>query len=102
MSTSHSFKCYPSRQVSLGYVTHATDRALWALRLPSLEPAQADVARAWLDTIAREVKELEEAGSSTRDVREILTLKEDRTIAWTEDGTWDDVVRLLKVLPGES
>ncbi|KAH8089868.1 carboxylesterase [Cristinia sonorae] len=92
----------PEQLRPLGYVTHATDRALWALRLPSLEPAQADVARAWLDTIAREVKELEEAGSSTRDIREILTLKEDRTIAWTEDKTWDDVVRLLKVLPGES
>ena len=67
-----------------------------------LHAEQADVARAWLDTIAREVKELEAKGSSDRNVREVLTLKEDRTITWTEDKTWEEVSRLLKVLPGET
>lgn len=85
----------------VGYVTHATDRPLWAFRLPTLEPAQVEVARAWLDAFAHEVKELETRGSSSRPVREMLTLKEDHSIGWTEDQTWDEVSRLLKVLPGE-
>ena len=86
----------------IGFVTHGTDRPLWALSLPALTPDQADVARAWLNAVDREVKALEARGSSDKTVRDMLTLKEDRTIGWTQDQSWDEVSRLLKVLPGEA
>ncbi|THH16881.1 hypothetical protein EUX98_g9230 [Antrodiella citrinella] len=92
----------PEQVRPLGYVTHATDRPLWALRLPILHPDQANVAHAWLDAVDAEVKTLEMKGVTGRGAREMLTLKEDKTIAWTEDGRWDEVSKLLKVLPGEN
>ncbi|KII85983.1 hypothetical protein PLICRDRAFT_667399 [Plicaturopsis crispa FD-325 SS-3] len=84
-----------------GYVTHGTDRVLWALRLPALDASQAIVASAWLDRIRDEVEELEQTGSSKRDAKEMLTLTEDRSISWTKDPIWDEVMRLAKILPGE-
>jgi len=36
-----------------------------------------------------------------RGVREMLTLKDDRTIAWTTDSRWYDMMKLATVLPGE-
>ncbi|KAJ3539758.1 hypothetical protein NMY22_g4591 [Coprinellus aureogranulatus] len=41
----------PEQGRPLGYVTHGTDRPLWALRLPSLTEKQQVIARKWLDTI---------------------------------------------------
>jgi len=82
------------------FVTHATDRPLWTLRKPILTPAQLVVARAWIDAVDGEVKRLE-AGGEPRELKEILALREDQTIVWTEDGNWDKHTRLLPTLPGE-
>jgi hypothetical protein len=68
---------------------------LWALRFPSLEQDQVDIAREWLNKVAEEVNRLINGGSSTRpDLREMLTLKEDRSIAWTKDKEWDTLMKL--------
>ncbi|PCH34967.1 carboxylesterase [Wolfiporia cocos MD-104 SS10] len=91
----------PEQVRPLGYVTHATDRAFWALRLPILEPDQADIARQWLDTIDVEIK-YAEANGNQRGLREVLALKEDKTIGWVEDDRWNAVMRLCEALPGES
>lgn len=86
-----------------GYVTHATDGALWFLRLPSLTPSQVNVALAWLDAVAAEVKTLESDTKQIRrlGVKEVLTLKDDQTIGWTTDSRWEKMMRLATALPGE-
>ena len=85
-----------------GYVTHATDRSLWALRIPTLKPNQVDIALAWLDTIAAEVKILEEGSDgSQRTYQDILALKTDRSIGWIVDEHWARKMELAHVLPGE-
>ncbi|CAL1698757.1 unnamed protein product [Somion occarium] len=93
----------PEQHRPFGFVTHATDRTLWALRIPSLEPDQRKVAVAWLDIIAAEVKKLEQGQEpSRRSVKDILALKADRSIGWITDGKWDEIMKLATVLPGES
>ena len=86
----------------IGYVTHATDRSLWTVAVPWLEPPQLDVARAWLDAVAEEIKYTESNTKTVRGVREVLTLKEDRTIKWSTDSRWEDMMKLATVLPGEA
>jgi hypothetical protein len=85
----------------VGHVTHGTDRPLWMFRLPTLEPDQVPVARAWQDAVDVETKRLE-SGEAGRGLKEVLTLTEERTIAWREDKRWDEVMRLLDALPGET
>ncbi|KAI0948177.1 hypothetical protein AcW1_009761 [Taiwanofungus camphoratus] len=91
----------PEQIRPLGYVTHGTDRILWALRLPSLEPSQAVVARTWLDSIASEVKEIETHGNR-KALEEVLMLKEDKTIGWRSDERWEELMRLRGAFPGET
>ena len=84
---------------SSGYVTHGTDRVLWALRIPRLQPNQVEIAKEWLNEVAEEVNKLINCpGSTHRDVHEMLTLKEDRSIGWTKDEKWDTLMKLEKVL----
>lgn len=83
-------------------MTHGSDRSLWALAVPWLQPSQLEVATEWLDAIAMEVKNLKSDAKPVRAVREMLTLKEDRTIEWTVDSRWEDMMKLVTVLPGES
>ncbi|KZV76028.1 alpha/beta-hydrolase [Peniophora sp. CONT] len=90
----------PEQGRPLGYVTHATDRPLWAFRKPALNEDQVPVAREWLNTIATELARLQ-SGGAPRGEREILTLKEDRTIGWTEDARWEEYMRIRRALPGE-
>ena len=72
---------------------------LWALRIPRLEQDQVEVAKGWLKEVAEEVNRLIYGpGSTRRDVREMLTLKEDRSIGWTKDEKWDTLMKLEKVL----
>ncbi|OBZ67787.1 hypothetical protein A0H81_12181 [Grifola frondosa] len=92
----------PEQGRPFGYVTHATDRSLWALRLPIIEPSQADVARAWLDAVAAEVKAVESGDTLSRGLQQVLALKEDKTIGWKQDDLWDNLMRLLEALPGET
>jgi len=85
-----------------GYVTHGTDRSFWALRVPNLNASQKKVAVAWLDAIDAEVNILEREGRPTRPLTQALTLREDQTVAWQEDKRWDEVMNIVKVLPGEA
>ncbi|KAI6044174.1 Alpha/Beta hydrolase protein [Pisolithus marmoratus] len=84
-----------------GYVTHATDRCIWALRVPILNSQQREVAMAWLDAIDKEFSILERQRKQTRVLNEALTLREDQTIGWAEDRDWDRLMEIAKVLPGE-
>lgn len=45
--------------------------------------------------------EAEIAGGFEVDLKKMLTLKEDKTIGWTTDARWEDMMRLAKILPGE-
>ena len=85
--------------IMAGYVTHGTDRALWALRLPVLEDDQASVARKWLSAIPEYVKRAEEG--DTLPLKTIVALTEDQEIREVEDTKWDEHMRLRKTLPGE-
>jgi len=91
----------PEQKRTKGYVTHGTDRCLWAFREPSLEGDQKVVARNWLDRIESEVKRVEERGKPNFALNEMLTLKEDLEIEWTKDAKWDELMKLTSVLPGE-
>ena len=80
-----------------GYVTHGSDRAIWALRTPALEGDQIEVAKQWLDRISEEVRKMN-AGESCLNSRHMLTLKEDKTIDWTTDEKWKDILKLEGLL----
>jgi hypothetical protein len=84
-----------------GLVTHATDCALWFLHVPSLTPPQLDVATAWLDAIAAEIKTLDSDTTPTRGMKEKLTMRDNQTIEWTTDSRWEEMMRLATILPGE-
>ena len=75
---------------------------LWALRLPSLTQDQVDVAKGWINRITEGVNKLidGDSGSTRRDLRDLITLKEDKSIGWTKDEKWDTLIKLEKVLDG--
>ncbi|KAJ7156911.1 Alpha/Beta hydrolase protein, partial [Mycena crocata] len=81
-----------------GYVTHGSDRALWAFRVPSLTANQIEIARTWLTRIYDELDAVESAGKPIRGPKDILILAEDRGVEWTEDLQWDEKMRLLDAL----
>ncbi|RXW23456.1 hypothetical protein EST38_g2421 [Candolleomyces aberdarensis] len=87
----------PEELRPFGYVTHGTDRALWALRLPVLTEDEQNVARRWLDVFEEESKKLL-AGKGSRDKDDVLVLKEDRSIGWTKDREWEKYEKLAKTL----
>jgi len=89
----------PEQNRAEGYVTHGSDRALWAFRVPDLEPNQIGVARNWLTRVAEELEAVESAGKPLRGPKDILILAEDRGVEWTEDLQWDEKMRLLDALP---
>ncbi|KZT21067.1 alpha/beta-hydrolase [Neolentinus lepideus HHB14362 ss-1] len=94
-------KWIPEQNRPFGYVTHGTDRVLWALRIPSLQYDQAVTAAAWLDRIAAEIEALEGENAEAlarKDLKTVLTLKEDRAIGWTEDARWDELMKIASVL----
>lgn len=84
-----------------GYVTHATDRSIWAFRLPLLQDDQVTIARSWLNVVAREVEALEREGSAKHALGQILALTEDRKIEWQADKHWDQFMKMCALLPGE-
>lgn len=87
----------PEQNQPAGYVTHGGDRVLWALRLPSLKQDQVDIAKGWLNRVADGVNESMN-GEPTRDVRDMITMREDRSICWTKDEKWDTLMKLEKVV----
>lgn len=51
--------------------------------------------------ISVEVDAVEMKGGPHKAVKDILTLKEDRTMDWTEDLQWEEKMRLEEILPIE-
>ncbi|KAJ8494392.1 hypothetical protein ONZ45_g13252 [Pleurotus djamor] len=89
----------PEQNQAGGYVTHGSDRSLWALRLPILTDQQVDVAKQWLSKVAEEQRSLEgREVQGLEDVRKVLVLKEDKTIGWEEDGRWEELIKLIPAL----
>lgn len=82
-----------------GYVTHGTDRPLWAVR--DLTAPQMEVARAWLNAIDRETQELEFPHPDKRDWKRVLTLQNDQQIEWTTDENWHDATKMRKLFRGD-
>ena len=68
--------------------------------MPSLLPDQLITAEAWLDAVKSNLEVL--STSPTRDVREVLTLTEDRDIKWTTDERWEEMMKLATILFGET
>ncbi|KAK0240977.1 Alpha/Beta hydrolase protein [Armillaria nabsnona] len=91
----------PEQNRTSGYVTHGTDTYLWHLRLPSLEPSQAKIARAWIRRVDEERTILEREGKPSRANDEVFALCEDKSIKWVKDDKWTEKMRLLVTLPGE-
>jgi hypothetical protein len=83
-------------------VTHGTDRAVWAFRIPDLTTPQLDIVRSWLDAIDQATQELEHQHPKSRDLKEVLTLKIDKKIEWAVDVGWDDAMKMRKLFPGET
>jgi len=81
-------------------VTHGTDRCLWALRRPNLNPKQWKVANHWVDVVQQELKKVLEGGN-IHTSSQVLTLREDQTISWTIDRLWGELMDLVSILPGE-
>ncbi|KAI6023320.1 Alpha/Beta hydrolase protein [Pisolithus marmoratus] len=63
-----------------GYIIHATDRRLWALRVSITSFPQREVAITWLDVIDKELNIPEREGKQMRALNQALTLPEDQTI----------------------
>lgn len=83
-------------------MTHATDRAMWAFRIPELTTPQLEVVRSWLDAIDQATQELEHQHLKRRDLKEVLTLQVDKKIEWAVDVGWDDAMKMRKLFPGET
>ncbi|KAF9454428.1 carboxylesterase [Macrolepiota fuliginosa MF-IS2] len=83
-----------------GYVTHGTDRCLWALRKPNLDAKEWDTANRWVEVVDKELKKVIQSGN-THQYREVLTLKEDQSVGWTNDERWNEFMDLVDILPGE-
>ncbi|KAL5521522.1 hypothetical protein ACEPAF_2270 [Sanghuangporus sanghuang] len=81
-----------------GYVTHATDRVLWFYYEPWLLGDQKPIALSWLSTVDKELSEFEAAGKTSKGVKQILTLREDKTIGWDEDRRYDELMKLTASL----
>ncbi|KZT66245.1 carboxylesterase [Daedalea quercina L-15889] len=92
----------PEQIRPFGYVTHGTDRLLWTLRLPALQPSQIVAARTWLDVVDVETKSLEEGmNANARDPKNVLAFNEDKAISWRYDDKWDHLMRLRVAIPTE-
>ncbi|THH06858.1 hypothetical protein EW145_g3793, partial [Phellinidium pouzarii] len=62
------------REWTEGYVTHATDRAIWCFLETTMTAEEQNVARAWLDAVDAALREAEADGPAVRDVRDVLIL----------------------------
>ncbi|KXN88001.1 hypothetical protein AN958_07813 [Leucoagaricus sp. SymC.cos] len=84
----------------LGYVTHGTDRYLWALRKPNLDSRQWETANRWVETVQQELENVLLSGN-THSPSQVLALNEDQSIGWTSDKRWNEWMSLVDLLPGE-
>ncbi|KAM6497366.1 carboxylesterase [Amanita muscaria] len=74
-----------------GYVSHASDRAIWTLRIPSMTADQAQLARSWLETFYSAVDGLQ-TQEVIKDSNTVLKLTRDREIKWAKDDAFDAVM----------
>ncbi|KAG6876700.1 hypothetical protein C0993_000981 [Termitomyces sp. T159_Od127] len=81
-----------------GYVTHGTDRCIWALRLPNLNPGQTAIAKHWLDKIDEEMKLIERKDKPSRDAKMVLTLNTNTEVEWKTDTHYDNFLGLKNVI----
>jgi len=65
-----------------------------------LHPDQIPVALAWLHAVDAEIRRLQ-AGGAPKGLKNILALKEDKTVGWIEDAKWDGYMKAKVALPGE-
>ncbi|KAG6865681.1 hypothetical protein C0991_000294 [Blastosporella zonata] len=103
--TGGKWSCHTAKFIDLikdagriGYVTHGTDRCIWALRQPVLEPEQEIVAKQWLDRIDVELKQIENESKPSRDVKTILTLRTTTEIGWNQDEKWEALAALRRLV----
>ncbi|KAJ3545625.1 hypothetical protein NMY22_g2360 [Coprinellus aureogranulatus] len=85
-----------------GYVTHGTDRPLWALRLPSLTEKQQVIARKWLDAIDEESYKMEKGDWISQGADKMLVLDADMTIRWEVEEAearerYEEIARALRL-----
>ncbi|PFH50958.1 hypothetical protein AMATHDRAFT_60152 [Amanita thiersii Skay4041] len=78
-----------------GYVTHGTDRCLWALRKPSLTAEQVEIAQTWLNAFFDKAKAVQGSGSPQEEVYTVLTLGDDKQVQWGKDERWDRFCKIL-------
>ena len=64
-------------------------------------PDQADIARAWLMAIEKETRALADAGRPLHAAKEVLVLREDKSIGWEDDKIYESIMRLAEALPAE-
>jgi len=67
-----------------------------------MQPFEQEIALAWIDRVAEELQAVETAGATNKGPLDVLTLKIDKTIGWEKDDRWDELMRLLEALPGET
>lgn len=85
-----------------GYVTHASDRCLWAYRIPNLiTDYERRKGLEWLDAVDREVEIVEREGHPGPPLDQALMLREDHSIGWSHDARWEHFLSIANVLPGE-
>lgn len=98
----YTIRWTPEQLRPKGWVTHATDRCFWALRIPSMNYPQMKKAIEWLDAFDKEIAALEQQGKPMHELDEALTMQEDQSIVWAEDKRWAELMNVAKILPGES
>ncbi len=74
---------------------------MWTFRIPDLTSPQLEVVRSWLDTIDQGTQESEYLHQKRHGLNEVLTLQVDKMIKWAVDLSWDDAMKIRKLLPGE-
>jgi hypothetical protein len=74
---------------------------MWAFRIPDLTTPQLDIVRSWLDAIDQATQELGHP-PKRRDMKEVLTLGDDKKIEWAVDVGWDKAMKMRKLFPGET
>ncbi|KAG6916262.1 hypothetical protein DXG01_007606 [Tephrocybe rancida] len=84
----------PEQNRTGGYVTHGTDRCIWALRKPVLLPEQELVAKQWLNRFDAEVRQIEKSGKPCENTKLVLTLSADTSIRWKQDKQWETLMVL--------
>ncbi|KAK2467373.1 hypothetical protein APHAL10511_000608 [Amanita phalloides] len=89
----YNIEWVPEESLVEGYVTHACDKSLWTLSIPSMTADELNIARNWLKTFYDEVDGLKADDShSMREPSVVLKLTKDRAVEWCVDKGYDDLL----------